>query len=151
MTFHDEYEILDISEGSYAIVYKARHKRLGYVRAVKELKNAVLNEDSAVYKKFLKECQLLMQIGNGNCPGIVKMYNPRLLGNRAVVEMDYVQGETLTQYLNRHQFMPIAEVMRMISDIGGALAYCHHDIYRFLMSAVAHPTLLCRCPRRMTM
>ena len=137
MTVQDEYEILDISEGSYAIVYKARHKRLGYVRAVKELKTAVRNEDDKAYQTFLKECQMLMQIGNGNCPGIVKMYNPRLLGNRAVVEMDYVQGETLTQYLNRHQFMPIAEVMRMISDIGGALAYCHHDIYRFLMSAEA--------------
>ena len=133
MTLHDEYDILGIYNGAFATVYKARHKSLGYVRAIKELKDAIFSEDDKAYKTFIKECRVLMQIGNGNCPNIVKMYSPRLLGNHAVVEMDFVEGPTLTKYLCQNHFMPIAEVMRLIKEIGGALAYCHHDIYKFLM------------------
>ena len=49
--------------------------------------------------------------------------------------MDYVDGCTLNSYLQRVRFMTIDEVMRLVNEIGGALAYCHEDIYRFLMSA----------------
>lgn len=134
MTLNDEYDILGIYNGAFATVYKARHRRLGYVRAVKELKDAIISEQDRAYQTFLKECKVLMQIGNGYCPNIVRMYSPRLLGNHAVVEMDFIEGPTLVKYLNDNHFMPIDEVMRLIKEIGGALAYCHHDIYKFLMN-----------------
>lgn len=134
MTLHDEYDILGVYNGAFATVYKARHKRLGYVRAVKELKDAIFSEQDKAYLTFLEECKVLMKIGNGYCPNIVKMYNPRLLGNHAVVEMDYIEGPTLVKYLKDNHFMPINEVMRLVQDIGCALTYCHHDVYQFLMN-----------------
>ena len=131
----DEYEKLYIiGKGSYATIWKARHKELGYVRALKMSNEQVENENDPAYKSFLNECKMLLQLGNGSHPNIVHIYKPSLIDNRAVVEMDYVDGETLDQYLQRERFLPISEVYKFINDIVGALAYCHHDIYRYLMN-----------------
>ena len=133
-TLNDEYEKLYIiGKGSYATIWKARHKELGYVRALKMSNEQVENENAPAYKSFLNECKMLLQLGNGSHPNIVHIYKPSLIDNRAVVEMDYVDGETLDQYLQRERFLPISEVYKFINDIVGALAYCHHDIYRYLM------------------
>ena len=132
---NDEYEKLYIiGKGSYATIWKARHKELGYVRALKMSNEQVENENDPAYKSFLNECKMLLQLGNGSHPNIVHIYKPWLIENRAVVEMDYVDGETLDQYLQRERFLPISEVYKFINDIVGALAYCHHDIYRYLMN-----------------
>lgn len=136
MKLGEDYDILGIYSGGFATVYKVRHLRLGYVRAVKVLKDAVLSENDKTYQTFLKECQLMLQIGNGNCPSIIKMYSPHLIGTHPSVEMDFIQGKTLDKYLSEKSFMTIAEVMRLVQDIGGALAYCHHDVYQFLMNPI---------------
>ena len=135
MSIKDEYEKLCIiGKGSYATIWKARHKELGYVRALKMSNEQVENENDPAYRSFIKECKVLLQIGNGSHPNIVHIYQPRLIDNRAVVEMDYVDGETLCKYLDREHFMPIGEVYKFINDIVGAMAYCHYDIYRYLMN-----------------
>ena len=131
----DEYEKLHIiGKGSYATIWKARHRELGYVRALKMSNQMVEDESDPAYQSFLNECKVLLKIGNGAHPNIVHIYKPRLIENRAVVEMDYIDGETLCEYLQRKHFMPIGEVYKFINDIVGALAYCHYDIYRYLMN-----------------
>lgn len=131
----DEYEKqYIIGKGSYATIWKARHRELGYVRALKMSNQMVEDESDPAYQSFLNECKVLLKIGNGSHPNIVHIYQPRLIENRAVVEMDYVDGETLCEYLEREHFMPIDEVYKFINDIVGALAYCHYDIYRYLMN-----------------
>ena len=134
-SINDEYEKLQIiGQGSFATIWKVRHRKYGYIRTLKILNTPVSDENDHAYQQFLKECTVLLNIGNGSNNNIVHIYQPRLIDNRAVVEMDYIDGETLDQYLQRVRFMPIDEVMRFIGDIGGALAYCHHDIYKFMMN-----------------
>ncbi|MBR4803169.1 MAG: protein kinase [Bacteroidales bacterium] len=134
-SINDEYEKLQIiGQGAFATIWKVRHRKYGYIRTLKILNTPVADENDHAYQQFLKECTVLLNIGNGSNNNIVHIYQPRLIDNRAVVEMDYIDGETLDQYLRRVRFMPIDEVMRFIGDIGGALAYCHHDIYKFMMN-----------------
>ena len=136
MTFNEEYTKLSlIGKGAFATIWKVRHNKLRYVRAMKISKDDIESEDDKAYQTFLKECQLLLRIGNGCHPNIVRIYQPRFLDNKATVEMDYVQGETLYEYLQRVKFVPMDEIYRFIREIVGALAYCHVDIYQFMMDA----------------
>lgn len=135
MAFLQDYQSLGvIGRGAFATIYKVKHLDLEYVRALKVLKDDVISEEDKAYKTFVKECRVLLKIGNGCHPNIVRIYQPRLVQNRAMVEMDFVNGCTVLDYLKEHHFMPIDEVMRMFKQIGGALAYCHYDIYQDLMS-----------------
>lgn len=136
MAFLEEYTLLDeLGQGGYATVYKVRHNNLGYIRAIRVL-NAIIahGETDKTYQKFLEECKLLLRLGNGNHPNIVHIYQPLLKAQRAIVEMDYVDGKDLYHFLEeKHSFVEIKDVMRLLSDIGSALAYCHEDIYKFCM------------------
>lgn len=136
MAFLEEYTLLDeLGQGGFATVYKVRHNTLGYVRAIRVL-NAIIakGESDATYQKFLEECRLLLRLGNGNHPHIVHIYQPLLKEQRAIVEMDYVDGQDIIHYLNsQSSFVEIEDVMNLLMNIGSALAYCHHDIYKFCM------------------
>lgn len=130
-----DYERLKfLGKGAFAQIYKVRHKDLGYVRAIKVLTEEVNeDEDDKVYRSFLKECSLLLRLGNGGHPNIVRIYQPRKVDGKALVEMDYVDGETFETYVSKNKFIPIKEIYRFINEIGSALAYCHVDCYRYMM------------------
>ena len=136
MAFLEEYTLLDeLGQGGYATVYKVRHNNLGYIRAIRVL-NAIIahGETDKTYQKFLEECKLLLRLGNGNHPNIVHIYQPLLKAQRAIVEMDFVDGKDLYHYLEeKHSFVEIKDVLRLLNDIGSALSYCHEDIYKFCM------------------
>lgn len=133
--FLDEYQhIRSLGEGSFADVYLVRHHTLGYIRALKVSKDNITDESDKKWHKFMKECRLLLKIGNGGHPNIIKIYQPRLVQNKAVVEMDYVEGESLQCYIEKNHFLPFKEVWKFIKDIIGAMAYCHVDVYRYLMN-----------------
>lgn len=135
MSFLKEYTLLgELGSGGFAKVYKVRHNKLGYIRAIRVLNEPVTDEDSPTYQKFLRECKVLLRLGNGCHHNIVHIYQPRLLDNHAVVEMDYVDGKDISHYLDENgNFLPVDEVLRMTEEISSALAYCHEDIYKFCM------------------
>ena len=136
MPFLEDYVLLEeLGQGGFATVYKVKHRQLGYIRAVRVIHQLIAQgENDATYQKFLRECRILLRLGNGNHPNIVHIYQPLLRLQKAVVEMDYIDGEDLSHYLkNCSGFVPVHEVIRLVSDISSALAYCHEDIYRFCM------------------
>ena len=101
--FLNQYiKLAHTGKGANAHVYKVRHANLGYVRAIKVLNDYIENKEDKVYKSFLNECRTLLKIDNGCHPNIVRIYNPDLIDNHAVVEMDYVQGVTLDSYIKQH-------------------------------------------------
>lgn len=129
----DKYEVLDIlGRGGFATVYKVRDKETDVIKALKVSKQEITNPEDKAVKQFTKECWVQMTLGSRH-PKIVKANEPLIMNNHAVVEMDYVEGYTLFEYLKANKFMPLNEFYRFIQDIVGALAYCHHDIYRHLM------------------
>ena len=133
--FYEKYiKLAHIGKGANAHVYKVRHAELGYVRAIKILNENIESKGEQAYQSFLKECKTLLAIGNGAHPNIIRIYGPDLIDNHAIVEMDYVQGTTLDSYIKDKGFLDYEEVKTFIHDIVGALAYTHHDIYKFLMN-----------------
>ncbi len=138
MTFSEEYTKLAlIGNGAFSTIWKVRHNHLGYVRAMKISKDDIESEEDNAYQTFLNECRLLLRVGNGCHPNIVRIYQPRFIENKAIVEMDYIQGETLSEYLKRVKFVEMNEFIQFFREIVGALAYCHVDIYKFMMDAKA--------------
>ena len=119
MAFLQEYTMLDeLGKGGFATVYKVRHNELGYIRAVRVLNETIVDSASKTYQKFLRECKVLLRLGNGNHPNIVHIYQPRLLDNKALVEMDYVDGQDILHYLKANQnCVPVEEVIRMALQI----------------------------------
>lgn len=122
-----------LGKGSFASVYKVRHHDLGYVRAIKVSNDLVTEENDRAYQTFLNECRVLLKIGNGCHPNIIRIYRPRLIANKAIVEMDYVDGESLAAYVGRKRFIDYKEFKRFALEIVSAMAYCHVDLYKFLM------------------
>ena len=135
MAFLKEYTLLEeLGKGGFATVYKVKHNALGYIRAIRVLNEVINSEDSPAYQKFLRECKVLLRLGNGNHKNIVHIYQPRFLENHALVEMDYVDGCDISKYLRANgNFLPTEEVLRMVEEMSGALAYCHEDIYKYCM------------------
>lgn len=136
MIFLEDYTLLEeIGQGGFATVYKVRHNRLGYVRAIRVLNSTIaFGEDDPLYQKFLNECRLLLCLGNGNHPNIVHIYQPLLKENKAIVEMDYIDGQDIGGYLRSNSgFVETSDVIRLLTDMSSALAYCHEDIYRYCM------------------
>lgn len=134
MPFSSEYKrLMLIGRGAFAAVYKVRHRNLGYVRAIKISNEVIDSEKDHAYQSFLNECRLLLKIGNGSHPNIVHIYQPRLINNHAIVEMDYVDGVTLNEYIKQKRFVEMREFWNFARGIIGAVGYCHADLYRFLM------------------
>ena len=129
----NEYENLgEIGVGSFAKVYKVRHAELDYIRAIRVLNTLVPDKQDKSYETFLRECKVLLRLGNGGHPNIVRIYKPDLLQGHALVEMDYIDGCDLNDYLKeQNHFISLDEVLRFSYEIGGALAYCHIDCYEF--------------------
>lgn len=133
--FYKNYLKLEhIGRGANAHVYKVKHAKLGHIRAIKILNDYIEDENDSSYQSFLKECKTLLKIGNGNHPNIVRIYGPDLIENHAIVEMDYIKGVTLDNYIKEKRYIGYDEIDTFIHDIVGALAYTHRDIYRFLMT-----------------
>ncbi len=128
------YDMLKLlGKGSVAKVWLVRERQFGYVRALKVLDNAV-GEDQASSDSFFKECALLLRIGNSGHPNIVWIGRPRVVMDRAMVEMQYVPGRTLTDYIHTDMpFVPYEEILRFIGDIGSALALLHTECYKSMM------------------
>ncbi len=134
--FYEKYiKIEHIGRGANADVFKVKHAEWGDVRAIKVLNNYIESKSDRAYESFLKECKTLLAIGSGQNPNILRIYGADLIDNHAIVEMDYVQGKSLYSYVKEKGFFDYEEVESFIHDIVGALAYTHHDIYKFLMDA----------------
>lgn len=135
MAFLEEYTLLDeLGQGGYATVYKVRHNKLRYIRAIRVLNAIIAHESDKAYQDFLDECRTLLRLGNGNHPNIVHIYQPLLRAQRAIVEMDYVDGQDILHYLEgKTSFVETRDVIKLLTDIGSALAYCHEDIYKYCM------------------
>lgn len=132
--FYEKYiKLAHIGKGANAHVFKVKHAEWGDVRAIKVLNNYIESKSDRAYESFLKECKTLLAIGSGQNPNILRIYGADLIDNHAIVEMDYVQGKSLYSYVKEKGFFDYEEVESFIHDIVGALAYTHHDIYKFLM------------------
>jgi len=121
----ERFEIVDaIHRSAMSSVFKARDMKTGEFVALKvPLPN--IEGDPAAFSRFERE----EEIGRAlNHPGILRIVPiPDSEKSRPYIVMEYLEGETLEQRLNRVRPFPEPEALFIVSAICGALEYLHRQ------------------------
>jgi serine/threonine protein kinase len=108
--FLNDYKILDrLGKGRMAGVYKAAHK-LGQVVAVKVLPPSRAR-DPQMLGRFQRESALAIRLKH---PNIVRTFQTGLANGLYYLVMEYLEGETLDEVLQRRGKLPPTEGVRLI-------------------------------------
>ena len=121
--FDERFEISDvISRSGMSSVYKATDLKTGRVVALK-VPLLKLESDPAFYSRFEREEEIGRALDH---PGILKILpiDPKER-SRPYLVMEYLQGETLDEVMQRRKPMPVAEALQIVSRICDALDYLH--------------------------
>ena len=118
----NRYRILSkIGIGGMADVYKGEDTLLGRPVAIKILHANFASDDEFV-SRFKREAQAA---GKLNHPNIVNMYDVGYDQDMHYIIMEYVDGETLKEYITRHHRLSIDEAVKITISIGEGLEHAH--------------------------
>ncbi len=116
------YELLDIAgEGGMGTVYKARQVSLDRIVALK-LIHEHLMKDPRYVERFLAEAKAAATL---NHPGIVQVHDVGSEEGAYFFSMEYVDGMTLAERLQKGPALAIPEATDVVRKIAEALSYAH--------------------------
>lgn len=120
----NRYKILEkVGTGGMASVYKAQDILLDRIVAVKIL-HAKYGDDHDFVVRFRLEAQAAAKLSH---PNIVNIYDVGYDENVHYIVMEYVCGETLKEYIEKHGHLPINTSIQIAFDIGEALENAHRN------------------------
>ena len=123
------YEILEeIGKGGMAVVYKARCRLLNRIVAIKVLREDLTDNEEFV-RRFNVEAQAAASLTH---PNIVSVYDVGKEGGIHYIVMEYVEGVTLKQYIEKKGRIPWREAVSITIEICHGLAAAHkkHIVHR---------------------
>ena len=116
-----DYEILEeISRGAMGVVYRARHKQLQRVVALK-LMIAGEHASQDQIARFEKEARAAARLRH---PNIVPIYDFGVDNGRQFFTMDFIDGTPLDALIARKELTP-RRALEITADLADALAYAH--------------------------
>jgi serine/threonine protein kinase len=119
--FTDRYRIeRQLGHGGMATVYLAedeRHHRKVAIKVLHPELSAILGSD-----RFLKEIELTANLQH---PHILPLFDSGSVNGHLYYVMPYIPGESLRARLERERQLPIADVIRIATEIADALEYAH--------------------------
>jgi hypothetical protein len=116
-----ELEILEIvGEGGMGVVYRARHRRLDRLVALKVLPKE-LADDPAFAERFAREARTLARLDH---PGIVRVFDFGVAEGLTYLVLEYVDGANLRQVMAAGRLAP-AEALAIVPQVCEALQYAH--------------------------
>jgi serine/threonine protein kinase len=107
--------------GGMGTVYKAKSLKTGEIVAVKVLRPEVA-ADQILGLRFARECQAMSKLKHAH---IVRIIEFGIDGSRPYLAMEYVDGESVGQRLQREGRLPEAEAVRIAVQVGRALHWAH--------------------------
>ena len=117
----DRYTIdRELGAGGMAVVYLARdlkHDRPVALKVLNPELAAVIGAD-----RFLSEIKTTANLQH---PHILSLFDSGSADGQLFYVMPYVEGETLRGRLERETQLPIADAVRLATEIAGALEYAH--------------------------
>jgi eukaryotic-like serine/threonine-protein kinase len=117
----DRYAIeRELGSGGMATVYLAedvKHHRKVAIKVLHPELSAVIGPE-----RFLKEIELTASLQH---PHILPLFDSGSADGLLYYVMPYVEGETLRGRLEREQQLPIADALRIATEIADALEYAH--------------------------
>ncbi len=115
------YELLDvIGKGGMGEVY--RGFREGEIVAVKVLPEELSQKQPEIRERFAREAQALREL---NHPHIVKLLDAQLEGDAPWLILQYLEGQTLSEYISEHGKLSLEEFKVLSAQILDALAHLH--------------------------
>jgi WD40 repeat protein/serine/threonine protein kinase len=135
------YVVLDrLGEGGMGQVYKAQHRHMHRVVALKLIRRERLRSPEAV-KRFYQEVQAAAQLHHAN---IVLAYDANQVGNTHYLAMEYVEGQDLAQLVRDNGPLPVAQACDYIRQAAVGLQHAfergmvHRDVkpHNLLVTAV---------------
>jgi serine/threonine protein kinase len=122
MVLGDRYELIEkIGEGGMSIVYKARCRILDRIVAVKVLKEEFAQDDSFV-QRFKTEALAAASLSH---PNLVNIYDVGQQDECYYIVMEYVQGQTLKELIEREAPLPIEKAIDIAIMICDGLHHAH--------------------------
>jgi len=116
------YDLLyKIAEGGMGAVYKGRHRITGDIVAVKVIA-ANTAKNPVLLQRFEREFQAAKMLEH---PNVVRGIEYCGTGPYPYLVMEFVEGESLGQKIDREGAMPEAEAVRMISQVCDGLQRAH--------------------------
>ncbi len=145
--YYGDYKVLyPVGAGTFARVYRTVNVKTGKVAAVKVLRNRFSSDQEAV-DLFVREAELGMQLRH---PNIVGVYEVNSYQNAHYMVMDFIEGQTLRNYMNAHKKVEYKIATRITTDICQGLDYAfkrghlHRDLKptNALLSSAGRTVLL---------
>jgi serine/threonine-protein kinase len=122
-----KYEIRrEIGHGAMGVVYEGYDPSIKRIVALKTMRTAqVADEDpAAAIARFRREAQAA---GRLNHPGIVAIYDFGEDAGTSYIAMEFVRGRELKECFDSNERFRIPDVVRIMSQILGALDYSHRQ------------------------
>ena len=110
-----------LGEGGLGVVYKARQVSMGRIVALKVLHEKWV-EDDEFRKRFLVEARLVGRLSHTN---LVQVFDVGRHKNTLYYSMEYVDGETVEDKLDREGSMELLEALDIVFQVTRALQYLH--------------------------
>ena len=118
----DRYEIHEIiGVGGMAYVYKAYDRIDDRIVAVKILREEYLANE-AFRRRFKNESKYIAVLSH---PNIVKVYDVSFGDRLQYIVMEYIEGITLKEYIERQKVIPPKEAVHFLTQILRALQHAH--------------------------
>jgi serine/threonine protein kinase len=117
-----DYDLLEkIAEGGMGAIYRGRHRQSGAIVAIKVMAPH-LTKNPLLLKRFEQEFRAASRLDH---PNIVRALDYSDNGNRPFLVMEFVEGESLGQKLEREGRMSEAEAIRLIAQVAQGLHRAH--------------------------
>jgi serine/threonine protein kinase len=116
------YVLLDqLGQGGMGQVYKARHRRMGRIVAVKVIARGQVSNPSAV-SRFQREIEAAAQLEH---PHVVRAYDADKAGDVHFFVMEYVEGIDLGKLVQRDGPLPVEQACDYIRQAALGLQHAH--------------------------
>ncbi|MCA9935956.1 MAG: serine/threonine protein kinase, partial [Anaerolineales bacterium] len=114
-----------LGHGGMSSVYKAFDPNLKRTVAIKII-HSHLSDQSDFVQRFEREASSVAQLRH---PNIIQVHDFSHEDDVYYIVFEYIEGETLQDRLKQlnaaHQYMPIAEVKRLVIGLANAIDYAH--------------------------
>ncbi|GIW83687.1 MAG: protein kinase [Gemmataceae bacterium] len=117
-----DYELLRVlGRGGMGVVYLARQKSLSRLVALKMLTDGG-SSSVAEQSRFQTEAEAVARLQH---PHIVTLHEVGLVGTRAYLCMEYLEGITLAEWLRRYGPAPPHAAARLLATVARAVQHAH--------------------------
>jgi aurora kinase len=110
-----------LGKGKFGLVYLARHIETGFIAAIKKIEKSKIKEFNMI-NQFTKEIKLHNSLDH---PKIIKFYGFFEEKVDMYLVLEYMNGGTLFDHLNKVGFMNIKEAVDVLRDVILAITYLH--------------------------